>query len=173
MTDTTTRPKAAPGQAPMDVFAAARWFEDLWNSTARAVSAELIEWRCRTWGSGRGGGAWTETALFRVVAETFGLQTDRDREERDELVIQVPLDRVPGIVGLVGRIGQEPEDWPWLIDFEDFEDEDDERQGNAGNTGGSVEDEEAARLAVAAQVLATTPEALAANPDLLEALGLT
>ncbi|QGN58067.1 hypothetical protein [Nostocoides sp. HKS02] len=53
--------------ASADVFAAARWFGSLWNSSAKAVSLDEIEWQCNTWGSGHGRGDWLETANFRSL----------------------------------------------------------------------------------------------------------
>ena len=36
----------------LDVFQAAAWLDEVWNSTAHAISADLIKWQCTTWGSG-------------------------------------------------------------------------------------------------------------------------
>lgn len=138
--DTRTEPAA-------DVFAAARWLDELWNSTAKAVSPTLIEWQCTTWGSGRGGGDWTETATFLLIAALFGLDTGRNREGRDELVVWVPLDKFDQIAELIDRLGEEAEAWPWL-DEEDGSDQ----------------------IAVAAQALGREVSELDGNPDLLEAL---
>lgn len=147
MTDNTTDTAGLSGEASMDVFAAARWFAALWNSTAKAVAPDEIEWQCTTWGSGRGFGDWTETAIFVLVARLFGLPSGRNYDARDELVVWVPLDRVPSIVGLVDRLGQEPEAWPWLYE------EDRDRQ-----------------VAIAADVLRVPASTVTGNDDLLEAL---
>jgi len=102
------------GEMTTDAFGAARWFDELSNSRARAVSPELIEWECRTWGSGRGRGAWTDAVLFTLVAKLFALDTGKNRDGRDELIVWVPLERFAEIAGLIERIGEVPEDWPWL-----------------------------------------------------------
>jgi hypothetical protein len=60
-------------QTPQDVFAAARWFGSLWNSSARAVSATELEWQCNTWGSGRGTPDWLDSAIFDLVIKRFDL----------------------------------------------------------------------------------------------------
>ena len=140
---------ASGGASPVttDVFAAARWFDELWNSTARAVSPEDVEWQCTTWGSGRGGGDWTDTAMFAVVIERFGLRSWRNREGRDELVVSVPLAVLPEVVALIDRLGEEPEDWPWVH-----------------------EEDPGQQLLLAAQVLAMPPAALVDQADLCEAL---
>lgn len=130
-----------------DVFTAARWFDELQNSTGRAVSPNLIEWPCTTWGSGRGCCAWTETATFVLVTELFGLDTGRYREGRDELIVWVPLDKVDQVAELIDRLGEDAEAWPWL----------DEEDGSY-------------QIAVAAQALGREVSDLAGNPDLLEAL---
>lgn len=133
----------------MDVFEAAAWLDDLWNSTARAVSATEIEWQCRTWGSGRGRCAWTDVALFLVVAEVFGLRSGRNFDGRDETIVWVPFETFPRVAKLIDRLTEtdEPESWPW------FDDEVEDRQ-----------------VAVAAEVLGISEAELVANDRLLEAL---
>lgn len=132
---------------PTDVFAAARWLDSLWNSNARAVSADLVEWQCNTWGSGQGRGYWTDTAVHVVVAAVLDLQTGSNDDGRDELIVWVPVDQFPHVHRLIDRLGENPEDWPWRNE------EDRERQ-----------------LALAAEVLGISPAALADNGDLLDAL---
>ena len=134
-------------EAPVDVFAAARWLDDLWNSSARAISPDEVEWMCGTWGSGRGRGYWTETATFTVVAQVFGLRTGRNHEGRDEAIVWVPLERFSEVAELIERLGEDPEEWPWF-------------------------DEEAERreVEVAAEVLGLSPAVLAEDADLLEVL---
>jgi hypothetical protein len=145
-------PTAVPATDPShtvatDVFAAARWFDSLWNSSAKAVSAEELEWQCTTWGSGCGRGCWEQTATFTLVAAVFGLRSWPNPDGRDELVVSVPLARVPEIVRLIDRLGEEAECWPW------FEEEDRERQ-----------------VSVAAEILGLSPTAVADDVDLLAAL---
>lgn len=111
--NTNTRPVETTAQ--LDVFAAARWLGELWNSSATAVSADRIEWQCNTWGSGRGFGDWIDTALFLVVSEVFGLSTGKNYDGRDELVVSVPMSEFPRIAQLISRLDRmEPEAWPWL-----------------------------------------------------------
>lgn len=136
-------------EGPSDVFTAARWFDDLWNSSAKAVAHDSVEWHCNTWGSGRGHGDWTDTAIFLLVAAVFELSTTRNYDGRDELVICVPVDKVPEIVALIDRSGDYPEMWPWL------QAENEERQ-----------------LAIAADILRLPAAAIAENEDLMEALRL-
>jgi hypothetical protein len=142
-TETSTEP-------PIGVFAAARWFNGVWNSTAKAVSVDMLEWQCSTWGSGRGSGDWLDTGLFRLVAEVFNLDTSRKSDGRDELVIRVPMEFVPEIVGLIEHLGESAEDWPWLT--EEYEEDLD------------------LQIARAAEVLGLAAVDLAENGDLLEAL---
>lgn len=130
-----------------DVFAAARWLDDLWNSAARAVSPNLIEWQCTTWGSGRGFCDWTEIATFLLVAELFRLDTSRNREGRDELIVLVPLAYFAEVRALIERVGEEAELWPWL-----------------------GEDDENRQLAIAATALGRSVAELADDVDLLEVL---
>lgn len=104
-----------------DVFAAARWFESLWNSCAKAVSVDEIEWQCKTWGSGQGGGDWLGTAVFQVVATRFAFRSWASSDERDELVIAIPLEQFGEVARLIDRLGEEPESWPWFA--EEFEDD--------------------------------------------------
>ena len=120
MTETRTPATGSIDVAADDVFAAARWFDTLWNSTAKATSPEEVEWQCTAWGSGRGGGDWTETGTFLLVVVVFDLRSWRNRDGRDELVVSVPLDRFPQVVRLIDRIGEEPESWPWILE-EDFD----------------------------------------------------
>jgi hypothetical protein len=148
----TMTPTAIPGTLPsdtvtLDVFAAARWFDSLWNSSAKAVSAEEVEWQCTTWGSGCGRGGWEHTATFTLVAAVFGLPSSRNRAGRDELVVSVPLGLVPEIVRLIDRLGEEAECWPWFVE------EDRDRQ-----------------VSVAAEVLGLSPTAVADDVDLRAAL---
>lgn len=151
-------PSAADKLNSVDVFEAARRLNELWNSSAHAVSADHIEWQCDTWGSGRGNGSWEETAIFAVVAERFQLETFRNREERDELVVMVPLERFADVAELIGRLGEEAEAWPWLV----WDDDVDEH----------IDDDEALRrqIAVAADILGLSPDALAVDDQLLETL---
>jgi hypothetical protein len=131
----------------LDVFEAARWFDELWNSTAKAVKADLLAWQCTTWGSGRGHGDWTETALFVLMAEVFGLDTSRNYDGRDELIVSVPLNLVSEITGLIDRIGDFAESWPWLC-----------------------EEDPHLQVAQAAHVLGRPVSDLEEDADLLEAL---
>lgn len=133
-----------------DVFVAARWLADLWNSSAKAVSSDEIEWQCNTWGSGRGCGDWLDTAKFAVVSEAFGLRTWRDYDGRDELVVAVPLAKFPAVATLIQRLGEEPEAWPWL---------DEDLYGDTER-----------QISTAAEELGLSRAALAANTDLLDAL---
>lgn len=135
-----------------DVFGAARWFDSLWNSRAKAVSATEIEWQCNTWGSGRGGGEWLETALFQVVAAAFAFRSWASRDERDELVIAVPLDKFHEVARVIDQLGEEAESWPWFA--EEFED-DRKRQ-----------------IAAAAEVLGMLTTALDSNAELVALLGI-
>jgi hypothetical protein len=137
-------------EAPTDVFAAARWLGAQWNSSARAVSAHEVEWQCTTWGSGRGRADWLETASFDVAAAAIGLQTSRNWEGRDELVVTVPLDQFRQVADLLDRLGDEPEAWPWL-------DED-------------VEDDLESQISIAAKTLALSPAVIEDNHDLRSAL---
>ena len=137
----------AARETPIDVFAAARWLGELWNSSAKAISPDEVEWMCGTWGSGRGRGYWTETATFTVVAQRFGLRTGRNFEGRDEAIVWVPLKRFPEVADVIERLGEDPEEWPWL---------DEEAEGR--------------ELDVAAEVLRLSPAALAEDADLLELL---
>lgn len=136
-----------PNEAPVDVFAAARWLDDLWNSSAKAVSPEEIAWQCNTYGSGRGRGYWVETATFAVVAQVFGLRTSRNFEGRDEAIVWVPLERFPEVAEFIERLGEDLEEWPWL-----------------------EEEAEGREVEVAAEVLGLSPAALAEDTDLLELL---
>ena len=138
---------ATTAELPTDVFGAARWLDQLWNSTAKAVSPDLIEWQCQTWGSGRGCGDWAHIGTFVLVAEACGLSTSRNREDRDELIVMVTPDRFPAVAALIERLGEDPEAWPW------YDEEDEDKQ-----------------IAVAAQVLGKTVTDLTDNEDLLEAL---
>src|SRR4051812_22715190 len=79
------------GVEAKDAFEAASWLDGEWNSSAKAVAADLVEWKCRTWGSGRGHGYWSDVATFGLVATLFGLRTTRDYDGRDELIVEVPL----------------------------------------------------------------------------------
>jgi hypothetical protein len=131
-----------------DVFAAARWFDSLWNSTAKAVSFDTIEWQCSPWGSGRGRAYWTDTAIFDVTAAVFGLETSRNFDARDELIVSVPLDRLKEVVALVDRLEEEaPDDWLWLSQNDRDE-----------------------QIASAAQMLGLALDAVAENERLLEVL---
>ena len=147
MTKTQTPATGAIDDVAIDVFAAARWFDTLWNSTAKAVSPDEVEWQCTTWGSGRGCGDWTQTAIFILTAEVFGFQLGRNCDGRDELVVPVPLDRFPQVVRLIERLGEEAESWPWLH-----------------------EDDQDRQILVAAEVLGIPAAAVAEDIELLEAL---
>lgn len=141
---------------PADVFGAARWMDELWNSTARAVSPELIEWQCNTWGSGAGRGDWTEYGTFALVAEAFGLTTSSNYDARDELIVMVPLEKFVDVATLIDRIGEDPEGWPWLGELDEEDDDENYRR----------------QMVVAAEVLGRPVEDLVADMDLLETLRL-
>lgn len=96
-----------------DVFEATRRLDDLWNSRARAVGADMIEWECKTWGSGDWRGARDDYVLFRLMAERYDLDTRVNWEERDELIVLVPLDLVDQIFSIIEQLD---EDWPWLVE---------------------------------------------------------
>ena len=140
---------------PIDVFAAARWLGELWNSTARAVSLDTVEWQCKTWGSGRGAGVWLDVAVFKVVAETFELETWWNVDGRAELVVSVPLEQFPRVVDLIDELGEDPESWPWFC----------EEAYEADNV-------QAAQIVLAAQVLGLPAILIADRPAFLEALGI-
>lgn len=74
----------------------------------------LIEWQCGTWGSGRGRAHRVETATFTVVATAFGLAIRRNYHGRDELIVDVPLDRFGDVARVIAALGEEPGGWPWL-----------------------------------------------------------
>jgi hypothetical protein len=147
----TRKNQSAIDDALSDVFAAARWLGALWNSSAKAVSPNEIEWQCNTWGSGHGRGDWLDTANFLVAAAAFGLSTSQNWEGRDELVVTVPFDQFPRVADLIDRLGDEPEAWPWTTE----EEADDDLDG---------------QIAIAAETLKLPRSALAENNDLLEAL---
>jgi hypothetical protein len=147
MTEAQTPNSRLTNAEQIDVFAAARWFGMLWNSTAKAVSPDELEWQCTTWGSGRGGGDWTQSATFVLVVKLFDLRAWRNHDGRDELVVLVPLDLFPQLVGLIRRLGEDPEEWPWL-----------------------TEDDLERQIDVAAEVLGIAPSTLASDHDLLEVL---
>lgn len=155
---TETKPTATeiiddgPIDQVTDVFAAARWFETLWNSSAKAVSFEEIEWQCQTWGSGHGGGHWLDSALFRVVAASFALRSWTS-DEGDGLVIAVPLDQFGEVARLIDRLGEDAESWPWFA--EECE-----------------EDRRVLQIATAAEVLDIPTTELDSNVELLAALGI-
>jgi hypothetical protein len=135
-------------EAPeMDVFAAAAWLDSNWNSSAHAVSQERIEWQCGTWGSGRGRATWEETAVFCIVAEICGLDTTRNFEGRDELIVLVPLDKFERVMDLVLSLGENIEDQDWL-----------------------GEEDRSEQIALAAAVLDMPVKALKKNTGLLELL---
>jgi hypothetical protein len=138
----------APGTTTWDPFTAARWLDDLWNSRGRAVGPDLVEWECRTWGSGRGRGGWEQVVLFCVVAERFGLATRCNDDERDELVVEVPLGSFEAVAQLIDRLGEEPESWPWW----------------------NIEDDPESQLALAAEVLDLPVAELEANDRLRKLL---
>lgn len=135
--------------APADVFGVARWFDQLLNSTARAVSPAEVEWQCRTPGSGRGRGDWERWALWDVVATFFCLPTATNHAGRDEVIVRVPLEQYGEIATLIERLGEDAGEWPWLWE------EDEDRQ-----------------VATAAEVLGLPAVALADDPELLRALGI-
>lgn len=126
--------QAGTENASTDVFAAARWFGSLWNSTAKAVSLDEVEWQCNTWGSGDGRGDWLDTASFRVAAAALGLALSQNWDGRDELIVSVPFDQFPQVAGLLDRLGEEAEAWPWF-----------------------AEDEPERQIAIAAQTLGSRP----------------
>lgn len=104
-----------------DVFEAARWLDSQWNSSAKAVAPDEIEWQCNTWGSGRGRGYDDYAAIFHVIIAAFDLRKWCNKEGRDELVVAVPLDRFARIAQMIQRVDQdEPGSWPWAD--EDSED---------------------------------------------------
>ena len=133
---------AGVGGIRKDVFEAARWFDGGWNSTAKAVTADLIEWKCTTWGSGRGAGSWEEVGTFVLVAQVFGLATGRDRDDRE---------------------------FPWRCFLRSLRCS--SGSVTLRGTGlGCGEDEVDAQIAVAAGVLGVPVEDVAGDDDLLEAL---
>lgn len=131
----------------MDVFQAARWFDSLWNSRARAISADELEWQCTTWGSGRGRAQIEEVGLFQLVAHRFQLKTGRG--DRDELIVLVTLQKSADIMAFVERVGEATEDWPWVRE-EDYDD----------------------RLRVAAEVLQLPIDDLMSDEELLDLLSI-
>jgi hypothetical protein len=133
--------------ARLDVFDAALWFDSLWNSRARAVSAEVLEWQCTTWGSGRGRCQFEEVGLFLLVAHCFNLRTERG--DRDELIVLVSMPQAADIMAFIERVGEETEDWPWAGE----EDDDD-------------------RLRVAADTLGMAPDDLSSDGELLDLLSI-
>lgn len=134
-----------------DIFSAASWFDDLWNSTARAVSPSTLEWQCCTYGSGKGRAYWEYTAIFDVVVAMFDLPTESNWSGRDELIVTVPLELVPAIMEVIECLDQDdPSSWPWM-------DED-------------VAGDRKAQIAVAAESLGVLPEDLACNDKLLRLL---
>jgi hypothetical protein len=153
MTETKSTAAGAVDNSPInhaaDVFAAARWFETLWNSSAKAVSFEEIEWQCNTWGSGHGGGDWLDTALFEVVASRFEFRSWASNEG-DGLVIAVPLDQFSEVARLIDRLGEDAESWPWF--------------------GEELEDDRERQIATAAEVLDMPTTELDCNAELLAAL---
>lgn len=142
-----------------DVFSAAEWFSMLWNSSAKAVAFDKVEWQCNTWGSGRGAGSWEDWGLFALVAKRFDLATFGNDDARDELVIAVPLDRMADIVKLVDDIGENCEEWPWLVEDDGDEELDDEAY-------------EMKRIVAASAALGVPVEVLAADGEWLELLRL-
>lgn len=152
MTETRTEQADAIPRASTDVFAAARWLDELWNSRARAVGPHEIEWQCRTWGSGAGRGYWQETATFDVVAEAFGLRTWRNLDGRDELVVLVPLRQFAKIAGAIDGLRGDPELWPWLDD--------------------EISNDLDAQIALAADVLGMDAAMIAEREDLLDTMGI-
>ncbi|MEZ0579269.1 hypothetical protein [Nocardioides sp. MH1] len=149
MPESTPTTQSREDHPPLDVFAAAHLLDSLWNSSAKAVAPDAIEWRCNTWGSGRGAADWLETATFDVVTAALDLHSWRNRGGRDELVVAVPLERAVRVVRLIERLEKhEPEAWPWCdVDVED-------------------------PVGLAAEVLGLSPAEVAANDQLMEALRL-
>ena len=96
-----------------DVFEAAHWLAGECNSSARASAADMVEWKCQTFGSGLGAAYWSEVATFGLVAVMFGLRTTSDRDGCDELVVEVPLELFPQVSSLLKRLNSDPEEWPW------------------------------------------------------------
>lgn len=142
-----------------DVFEVAAWLEELGGRPAKAVSADMVEWMCSTWGSGKGGGDRLDTALFILVATLYDLDTWCNKAGRHELVVSVPVRRFAAIETLIDLIGVDAESWPWLLlDDDDTNDE-----------GGDGED---ARLVLAALILGTSVAYLSSDNRLLKALGL-
>jgi hypothetical protein len=133
-----------------DVFTAARWLDEMWNSSARATAADQIEWQCRTWGSGAGRCDWLDAATFVAVAAAFELRSWRNDSGRDELVVLVPFDRFAEIAAFIVRLGDEPEQWEWFAE---------ELRGDRDG-----------QITTAAEVLGISVSALAGNDALLTAL---
>ena len=144
-----------------DVFDVAAWLEELGGGPAKAVSADMVEWMCSTWGSGQGGGDRLDTGLFILVATVFGLDTWCNKAGRLELVVSVPVQRFAAIETLINLIGVDVESWPWLC----IDDDDDDRNDEG-------EDDEDPRLVLAASILGTTVAYLSSDTRLLRALGL-
>jgi hypothetical protein len=140
-----------PGtKTAIDVFGVAEYFGALHDSRARAIAPQLVEWQCRTWGSGKGGGDWEDTAVFRLVAQVFGLDTSRNWDGRDELIVMIPAELFGPIAGLIERLGvDEPCHWPWL-----------------------VEEDQDRKVIVAAAFLGLSVAVLENDEELLEALHL-
>ena len=147
MTMTNTAREGDVAFADYDVFAAARWLGELWNSTAKAVSLTEVDWQCSTWGSGNGHGDWLDTATFRLISGLLDLDTWSNDEGRDELVVHMRLSQFGRAATLIDRLGEEAEAWPWFD-----------------------EDAEGRELEVAAATLDIPVADLAANQDLLKAL---
>lgn len=136
--------------AASDVFSAAAWLGALWNSSAKAISVSEVEWQCDTWGSASGSGDWVETAAWHVAALVFDLETTRNADGRDELVVVVPLARFADLAAVLERLGEEAEEWPWF---------DEAIYGDAG-----------AQIAVAARELAVSPGRITDTPGLMDVL---
>jgi hypothetical protein len=147
MTEIRTQ-QAEIDEASADVFAAARWLGQLWNSSAKAVSAHQIEWQCNTWGSGRGRADWLDTANFEVAAAAFALETSRNLQGRDELIVMVPFDNFSQVADLLDRLGDEPETWPWHAEAGDLD----------------------RKINIAAEALGLPPSVVTSNGDLRRAL---
>lgn len=125
MSDVTTARIGQTGAKddPAAVFRAAKWLDQLWNSSGTAVSPELVEWRCLSSGSGRGRSDWRDWGLFSLVAEVFGLGTCSDWDTSDELIVYVPVDRFEEVARLIRRLGENNERWPWLSPGLEFDEQ--------------------------------------------------
>jgi hypothetical protein len=106
-----------------DVFAEARWLDGLSNGTARAVDLQTIEWKCHTYGSGDWGGEREDVGIFWALIETFDLSWSEDFDDHQRLVVEVPIEFIPGVRFLVsdgGGLGEDVTSWS-LVDEDDYD----------------------------------------------------